>query len=294
MNRYLLPLAVVLLTACNSSEETTTTEVREAVATIVEYKPAPGQFINEPLSGYNEVLTPKDACNYVVARFAKNDYVSLGGWGGYVIAKFKESVPVRADGGYEIYIVGNQFETSSEPGVVWVAQDANRDGQPDEWYELKGSEWNNPKTIHNYRITYTPPLTDNTPIQWSDSEGNSGAIDRVDDHTQPSYFPTWVTGGELIFEGTRLPDNIDYIDNEWIAQPFAWGYADNYASSARKGMTNFFRIGDAVTTAGTAAKLTSIDFIKVQTGVNAQAPLIGEISTEVCGMGCIRIITKQE
>ena len=41
------------------------------------------------------------------------------------------------------------------------------------------------------------------------------------------------------------------------------------------------------------ANLQQIDFIKVQTGVNAKAPLIGEISTEVCGIGCYRTVTKR-
>ena len=50
---------------------------------------------------------------------------------------------------------------------------------------------------------------------------------------------------------------------------------------------------DAVTADGSPANLQQIDFIKVQTGVNAKAPLIGEISTEVCGIGCYRTVTKR-
>jgi len=38
---------------------------------------------------------------------------------------------------------------------------------------------------------------------------------------------------------------------------------------------------DAVTADGSPANLQQIDFIKVQTGVNAKAPLIGEISSTV-------------
>ena len=58
-------------------------------------------------------------------------------------------------------------------------------------------------------------------------------------------------------------------------------------------MTNRLRISDAVTADGSPANLQQIDFIKVQTGVNAKAPLIGEISTEVCGIGCYRTVTKR-
>ena len=47
---------------------------------------------------------------------------------------------------------------------------------------------------------------------------------------------------------------------------------------------NHFRISDAVCADGTPANLPSIDFIKVQTGVNATAGHLGEVSTEVCGI----------
>ena len=45
-------------------------------------------------------------------------------------------------------------------------------------------------------------------------------------------------------------------------------------------MTNRLRISDAVTADGAPANLAQVDFIMVQTGVNAKAPLIGEVSTE--------------
>lgn len=42
------------------------------------------------------------------------------------------------------------------------------------------------------------------------------------------------------------------------------------------------------------ANLAQVDFIMVQTGVNAKAPLIGEVSTEVSGIGCYRTVTKKQ
>ena len=47
MKKYAFPLAALLLAACNSGEEITTTQTDEPVARILEYSPAPGQFINE-------------------------------------------------------------------------------------------------------------------------------------------------------------------------------------------------------------------------------------------------------
>ena len=55
---------------------------------------------------------------------------------------------------------------------------------------------------------------------------------------------------------------------------------DNPSANAVK---NYFRISDAVNPDGSAANLSHIDFIKVQTGVNAKAGWLGENSTEVFG-----------
>lgn len=42
--------------------------------------------------------------------------------------------------------------------IVMVSYDTNMNGKPDdEWYELAGSEYYKPTTIHNYSITYTRP-----------------------------------------------------------------------------------------------------------------------------------------
>lgn len=170
---------------------------------------------------------------------------------------------------------------------------ANGDGAPnDTWYELRGSEYDNAETIRGYKITYTRPAEADAPVAWSDNAGGSGTIDRVKEHTQ-AYYPEWL-GERFTFEGTRLPDNIGKAGEKWTMEPFAWGYADNYSASDRTGMTNRLRISDAVTADGAPANLAQVDFIMVQTGVNAKAPLIGEVSTEVSGIGCYRTVTKKQ
>ena len=87
-------------------------------------------------------------------------YVSLGSFGGYVIVGFDHSIPNK--GGYDFAIQGNAFLSdqggSNEPGIVWVMQDVNGNGLPDdEWYELKGSETGNGSTIQDYEVTYRCP-----------------------------------------------------------------------------------------------------------------------------------------
>lgn len=162
MKKYAFPLAAFLFAACNSGEETTTTQIQEPVATILEYTPAPGQFINGTMAGFDHVASEADALRYAADRLASNNWVSLGGWGGRIVAAFAEPVPNT--GGYDLYVKGNQFDTSSEPGIVWVSQDANGDGAPnDTWYELRGSEYDNAETIRGYKITYTRPAEADAP-----------------------------------------------------------------------------------------------------------------------------------
>ena len=78
MKKYAFPLAALLLAACNSGEEITTTQTNEPVARILEYTPAPGQFINEEArsgGAFDNVDTPEKACRYAAARFAENNWV---------------------------------------------------------------------------------------------------------------------------------------------------------------------------------------------------------------------------
>jgi len=130
-------------------------------------------------------------------------------------------------------------------------------------------------------------------VTWKDNQNGNGTIDRVKEHTQ-AYYPEWIVENEITFAGTRLPNNIGKAGKKWTMEAFAWGYADNYSASDRIGMTNRLRISDAVTADGAPANLSQVDFIMVQTGVNAKAPLIGEVSTEVSGIGCYRTITKKQ
>lgn len=290
--------AALLLAACNSGEEIVATRTSEPVARVIEYVPAPGQFINEPKSGFADVTTPEEARAYAERRLQAGNYLSLGGWGGYVVAAFGRSVPQSDD--YELWVRGNTYgENTSEPGAVWVAQDTDGDGSPDGevWYELHGSRYYDPATIHDYRIVYTR-AADGEPTPWADNRDNTGEIGRMDDfHTQPNYYPAWIGEDELVFEGVRLPSNLSesQIGGQlvWVLTSFEWGYADN-VSAVAVGQVNRFRIAHAVTADGMAVQLPYVDFIKVQTGVNGWNPLTGEVSTEVCGIGCYRTATSAE
>ncbi len=264
---------------------------------VYEYTPAPGQFINETVtSGFTGAeRTPETACRYAEERIENNLFVSLGGFGGYIIVGFDHSI--ENSGEYDFSITGNSFDGSSEPGIVWVMQDENGDGLPnDNWYELKGCEEENPQTIRNYAVTYYRPSGSGMAVQWLDNLGNSGEIDYlVQFHKQESYYPAWIEEESYTLRGTRLEaKNYDKSDNGtyWVQPGYEWGYADNFSpvdrflpgsSTEEPSARNHFRISDAIDTFGAPAELKYIDFIKVQTALNTKSGWLGENSTEVVG-----------
>lgn len=291
---------MLLAVACNKNELITEqiedehyrprTESSVAEAQKVwEYTPAPGQFINElKTSGFTgEELTAEAAVAYAERRMSEGRFVSLGGFGGYIVVGFDHSVDNA--GGYDFAVEGNSFDGSSEPGIVWVMQDENGDGKPnDTWYELRGSESGKPTTIQNYAVTYYRPAEPQSPVKWSDSEGVEGEIDYVGaHHSQDYYYPAWIATDSYTLSGTRLEArNYDKSGNGtmWVQPAYDWGYADNQSSVdfiSRNGAFNLFDIDNAMDTWGNAAEIEYIDFVKVQCGVNAKSGHLGELSTEV-------------
>jgi hypothetical protein len=199
---------------------------------------------------------------------------------------------IANDGSYNFQVIGNSFAGSSEPGIVWVMQDENGDGQPnDTWYELKGSEYGKPETIQDYEVTYYRPRSPQMPVAWTDNDGHAGTIDRIGSHSQDYYYPLWVKEDAYTLHGTRLKDRTQQ-GALWTNGHFDWGYADNYSPVDRltndinynaDANANHFKISDAVRFDRQPANLQYIDFIKVHTGVNVKAGVLGENSTEVFG-----------
>ncbi len=262
---------------------------------VFEFLPAPGQFVNETNSGgfKGDEITFNAANQYAAERLANKKYVSLGSFGGYVIVGFDHSIPNK--GGYDFAIQGNAFLSdqggSNEPGIVWVMQDVNGNGLPDdEWYELKGSETGNGSTIQDYEVTYYRPASAHSNVYWTDNLGNSGSVDYNSYHQQSSYYPLWMNQESYTLTGTRLlPKNIQIPSSGfWNNQAYEWGYVDNIGSDCiggysydGTGQMNGFKISNAIFKDGTPVKLEYIDFIKVQCGVLAKSGPLGEISTEV-------------
>ena len=162
---------------------------------VIAYVPAPGQFINDAMVGFDGNETgPQAALEYADRRLHSVDaslrgMVSLGGFGGYIVVGFDHSIQASGGyGGYDFSITGNQFSGSSEPGVVWVMPDENGNGEPDDgpWYELRGAY--SDSSVRSYSVTYYRPDREDTAVRWRDSEGHEGEIARVSSHPQ-SYYP---------------------------------------------------------------------------------------------------------
>jgi len=258
------------------------------ITKVYDFLPAPGQYINENYTA----STMEEACAYAVARMKEGVYVSLGGFGGSVTVGFDHSI--ANDGDYNFAIKEASYSNYSEPGIVWVMQDENGDGLPnDTWYELKGSEYGLDCTVQDYAVTYYRPSAPAMAVSWTDNHGGSGTIDYwASFHKQDYYYPLWVKEDRYTLRGTRLEArNYDQSGRGtyWINPDYGWGYADNHSETdmlpdRATGLTkgwNHFKISDAVTFDGQPANLQYIDFVKVQTGLNTKSGWLGEVSTEV-------------
>ncbi|MBD5201245.1 MAG: T9SS type A sorting domain-containing protein [Bacteroidales bacterium] len=266
-----------------------------------EYRPAPGQFVNL-LPEYEEGDTEEDIISKAEEAICFErmpGMISLGAYGGYVTVAFDHPV-VNAHGKYDFRIFGNSFVTdettaSAEPGIVLVSRDVNGNGLPDDpWYELAGSEYNNPKTLHDFNISYFRPdpsatpnpdgdnaaITDAHYIRFStnDPAMAEGYIARNVFHTQ-SYWPEWLDDDTLSFSGALLPDNFTETDGVFSSAPFPWGYADNQPNVDEKG----FSLDWAVDDEGKPVVLTHADFIRIYTAECRQMGHLGEESTEISG-----------
>ena len=264
---------------------------------IFDYTPAPGQFINElKTGGFDGTQTTMEAAiAYAEKRLRDENWVSLGGFGGYIVVGFDHSID--NSGNYDFGIKANSFAGSSEPGIVWVMQDENGNGEPDDtWYELAGSETGKNETIQEYAVTYYRPTGPMMPVQWTDNLGNYGEVDYLKQfHRQDYYYPLWIEEDSYTLTGTCLePRNRDASGNGsyWVNDKYDWGYADNFSPVDRlteddnaegEVNANHFKISNAIDCECEPIHLDYIDFVKVQVGVNAKSGWLGELSTEVCG-----------
>lgn len=259
---------------------------------VFEYLPAPGQYIGEDKSGFNgSELNTDAAVTYAEKRLSEGKFLSLGAWGGYVVVGFDHSIDNGE--GHDFVIYGNMYATSSEAGIVWVMQDSNGNGLPDDmWYELRGSEWGKESYERLYAVTYFRPAGENMPVRWCDNRGGEGEVPYMAAHSSASYFPKWIEVDHYTLYGSRLAMNTVTLSSGVVSHnPYAWGYADNLGTDSQGESANdndaakcLFDIANAVAADGSEVRLQYIDFVKVQSAINGFDSSMGELSTEVLGI----------
>ncbi len=291
-------LSILILNSCedNDSENNNGGETGNPIRypdTLIEYLPAPGQFINVSPG------LPSNAQSIIGGE----GLITLGGYGGYIVVGFNKPI-VNADDnlyGVDFTIVGNAYEGNSEPGIVMVMQDKNHNGKADEeWYELQGEEHSNKSTISDYEVTYY--YINDTLITWKDNQGESDTLLHNAYHSQ-SYYPSTnnypnSNNDSITFTGTKLVSKTYYNSSNgyWISPSFGYGYADNLPINSNVAFNqpdnpatdsvegcggNAFDIDWAVDANGNSVTLDSIYFIKVYCGVFDANAVTGEVSTEI-------------
>ena len=134
------------------------------ISQVFDYLPAVGQFTNKlPTYVDGDTQTEMTAKAGKALIGEKPSMITLGGYGGYVVFGFDHTILNQKDK-RDFKVLGNGFAGSSEPGIIMVAYDKNKNGKPDEdeWYEIAGSEYSNPTTIKNYTITYHKPAVEDS------------------------------------------------------------------------------------------------------------------------------------
>ncbi|WP_407401068.1 dockerin type I repeat-containing protein [Sodaliphilus sp.] len=314
MKKIIIALSLVI-SLCASAEN------KRYITEIHDFLPAPGQFTNMmPVTKADmtkaDVL--KAVANSICGYYDEEDeeeviaqsMISLGSYGGYVIFSFDHPL-VNVKGEYDMQIFGNAYQAnqssnsggSSEPGIVMVANDLNGP-----WYELAGSEYHNPRTQHDFKITYYKPAPDHvaTPdpknkaivdtsyVAWTCNSVDSlttGHVYKNSFHAQ-SYWPEWYEGDEITFEGSKLRCNAADESGQgtyWVQYFYDWGYVDNRpdyrynGTEPQAGQNLGFKLDWAVDSEGNHVDIKQVKYIKVYNGVLQQCGWLGETSTEVGG-----------
>jgi hypothetical protein len=208
---------------------------------------------------------------------------SLGAAGGYMLWSVEHRPSYT--------ITGNAFSGWWEAGVVWVQEDRNGNGLPDEtWYELKGGEDADPvsrnQITRRYALRYFEAAGGSTSteyghilreVYWTDSKGRSGYM--------PGGWPyDWgVAGNWATYTFTLLKDQGNIDKGSYGGLVSTPGYVD--------AVGNTYYINDAMDLAGNPVALGAVRFVKVQTAIFSYGGSYGDVSTEIKSADFIGTLT---
>jgi hypothetical protein len=296
----------------------TAVEASPFATTVMDYTPAPGQFVNfdTPEVSYNDpeaALGAPSGGGYYAPD--NSSLVSLGSFGGSLTLGFDHTVlddpynPLGLDAivfGNAFWVSGNDQRHWAECGFIEISLDENGDGLAnDAWYLIPGSHISDPTGQYD-EVTWSrtdPSLPPSNKGHYPDAE------------TYPEIGDTYTTSGY------RLPDDVFGVailenPNSPGETEGIYGYADltptlvlgdtdcdNIVDDPLVSPEVFYTTpddpftvginegsggGDAFDIAwaidpltGLAADLWGFDFIRITTAVFFNAGVFGEISTEI-------------
>lgn len=288
---------------------------------VLEFSPAPGQFVNvEDFNDPSHALGPPSAGGTNLA--ANDSIVSLGGFGGYIVLGFDQPVldhPLNPFG-MDLIVFGNSFWIGNdpqarwaEPAVVEVSRDDNANGvADDQWFLIPGSH-------------ITSVTDDWSSVTWDDDTFDDTFPPANSAWIPSGEFGEWDTLGWRL--PSSLVDSVGRMVNPFVPsdEEGVWGYGDlsptlvlgdltgnnlvddptisheefytvpddphEVGVSPRSGGGDAFDIAWAVhPETGEPAGLTSIDFVRLSTGMHQDAPslLLNELSAEIDAVADVR------
>lgn len=284
------------------------TNAQSQKVTVVDYSPAPGQFVNT-MPEYEDGDTEQTMLDKCTEALNTDMLVCLGAYGGSLTVEFDH--PVKNLRGSDLRICGNSYYSASAAeaaayggsfvlGIVYVG--VGSDPATAQWYELAGWEYYTGE-IHDFEITYHKPqaetgdhslpgsLYDNY-IYWEATWTEDGAPrDTTGYHMKNAmhrqcYWPLWKSADKITVKGGLLPGNAKFKSGNgggagWTLYRYdaeAYGYAD---ASLNTDPYSTFDIDWAVDSEGNPVHLEEINYVKVMTYVLQHCTTIGETSTEV-------------
>lgn len=205
---------------------------------VVNYLPAPGQFVNQ--EAYCNALATKAVTN--------GNMVTLGAYGGSIIYHFKDGIKndPKNPYGIDFIVYGNAFTNddgtsclgAAEPAAVMVSSDGVH------WAELAGSLFYDGKTKHNNKVKYTnadPSFSKGAKdVEWVRNDKAEGKILANSHHSQP-YYPNpsiYDKYNADKFKNTSYNSNSMTVEGwSWISDKPAprYGYGDTHANKEMNG-----------------------------------------------------------
>lgn len=257
---------------------------------IIDYWPAPGQFVNSPDWG----AAPEG--DEMLSTWG----VSLGGYGGYIIADFSDA-PIQNNtqnaGGMDFVVNGNAFNGNSEPANVLVSNDKET------WYNLAGGYHFEDDCIWDYKVTYTndDPEDKSSATKWTDNQGNTGVISANSYHQQ-QYFPLTKNYGKYREDG-KIPNSFTMSGVLLPGRVSTWGYADaeggGITGDIQKALQydpykgyKGFDLSWAVDQKGNPVYLEEAKYVKVQNATHNIVPPFGELSAEITDISQSGVLTN--